>query len=65
MRECPFFVHFIYLFFFRAGITFWKSHIKAAISEYFSCEPKKCTQMEEEGLLLRVASTIESLKGSP
>ena len=64
MRECPFFVYFI-LFFFRAGITFRKSHIKAAISEHFSCEPKKCTQMEEEGLLLRVASIIESLKGSP
>ena len=64
MRECPFFVYFIYLFFFRAGITFWKSHINAAISEHFSCEPEKCTQMEE-GLLLRVASIFESLKGLP
>ena len=39
MRECPFFVYFIYLFLFWAGIIFWKSHIKAAISEHFSCEP--------------------------
>ena len=59
MRECPFFVYFIYIF------LFWKKHIKAAISEHFSCEPEKCTQMEEEGLLLRVASIIESLRGSP
>ena len=39
MRECPFFVYFIYIFLFWAGIIFGKSHIKAAISEHFSCEP--------------------------
>ena len=39
MRECPFFVYFTYIFLFWAGIIFGKSHIKAAISEHFSCEP--------------------------
>ena len=56
MRECPFFLYFIYIFVFR------KKHIKAAISEHFSCDPEKCTQMEEEGLLLRVTIFFQNTK---